>query len=31
MNGSTIMWVVAGVFLALLIIRRGKRKATRQS
>ena len=30
MNGTAqqaIIWIVAGVFLALLIIRRGKRKA----
>lgn len=24
---QSILWIVAGVFLALLIIRRGKRKA----
>jgi len=32
MNGTAmqaILWVVAGVFLTLLIIRRGKRKVTR--
>jgi hypothetical protein len=32
MNGTAmqaILWIVAGVFLALLLIRRGKRKASR--
>ena len=26
---QAVLWIVAGVFLALLIIRRGKRKAQR--
>jgi hypothetical protein len=26
---QTIIWVVAGCFLALLLLRRGKRKSTR--
>jgi hypothetical protein len=32
MNGTVmqaILWIVAGFFLSLLIIRRGKRKATK--
>jgi hypothetical protein len=32
MNGTAmqaILWIVAGFFLSLLIIRRGKRKATK--
>jgi hypothetical protein len=32
MNGTVmqaVLWIVAGFFLTLLIIRRGKRKATR--
>jgi hypothetical protein len=26
---QAVLWVIAGAFLALLLIRRGKRKATR--
>jgi hypothetical protein len=28
---QAILWICAGLFLALLIIRRGKRKATRNN